>query len=163
MAFRRTKISAALLALPMAFALSACSPAAPTATPSPSALPEDVQVQPVSAKSERGHLSTHILDTVSGKPAQGVDVVLEHRVKNKWKQVANGTTDEDGRIESLGPKTLENGAYRITFETEAYFKQLKQDTFFPSIPIDFYISSPDQHYHVPLLLSPFAYSTYRGS
>ncbi|MFE6735720.1 hydroxyisourate hydrolase [Microbacterium sp. NPDC057650] len=122
-------------------------------------------MQTVAGTTERGQLSTHILDTGIGKPASGVDVSLEARNgrSDTWKTIAEGITDKDGRIENLGGKTLPEGAYRITFETEAYFTAQKKETFFPEVTIDFYITDNTQHYHVPLLLSPFAYSTYRGS
>ncbi|MDP5227099.1 hydroxyisourate hydrolase [Arthrobacter sp. YJM1] len=116
---------------------------------------------------ERSHISTHILDTGKGKPAEGVPVTLEAKMGkgqgNGWQKVADGVTNNDGRIDNLGPKALEPGVYRLTFETSGYFEKQKVDTFYPSITIDFTITSKDQHYHVPLLLSPFAYSTYRGS
>ena len=158
---RRKPLAAALLAVPMAVILAACSSPAPTATVS-SGANTPVRVAAVT-DSTRGHVSTHVLDTGLGKPAAGVAVTLEARRGHTWKKVAAAVTDADGRIESLGPKTLADGAYRATFQTEAYFAKRDQETFFPEVVIDFYISSPDEHYHVPLLLSPFAYSTYRGS
>ena len=116
-------------------------------------------------------ITTHILDTTSGKPAAGVAVVLEKRDEQgdgtEWRAVGQGTTDSDGRLRSL---TVENtpssaGTYRLIFDTGAYFKRLGAATFHPRIVIEFEIKgdAEDAHYHVPLLVSPYGYTTYRGS
>ena len=101
-------------------------------------------------------VTTHVLDTATGRPAPGIEVVLE----SGGKIVAKGRTDDDGRIRDLGPETLPAGVYRLTFDTGAY---LGPDAFFPEVSLTFRITDPGAHHHLPLLLSPFAYSTYRGS
>lgn len=103
-------------------------------------------------------LTTHILDAMAGAPATGVDVVLR---SSDGGVLAQGTTDDDGRL-ALGPDELALGAYELTFATGAYFEARAVETFYPSVTIAFTVAS-DRHHHVPLLLSPFAYSTYRGS
>jgi 5-hydroxyisourate hydrolase len=109
------------------------------------------------------HITTHILDTGTGKPAAGVKAVLEAQAAPGWQQIAAGRTDSDGRIKNLGPEAVDAGVYRIRFETGPYFAAAGTETFFPSVELTFEIKDPAQHYHVPLLISPFAYSTYRGS
>jgi 5-hydroxyisourate hydrolase len=101
-------------------------------------------------------VTTHVLDTAAGRPANGVPVRLE----SGGRLVAQGRTDEDGRIGDLGPERLEPGVYRLVFDTGSY---LGPDGFFPEITVSFRITDPGAHHHVPVLLSPFAYSTYRGS
>lgn len=107
-------------------------------------------------------ITTHVLDSMAGRPAAGIDVVLEHR-DGQWREVGRGTTDADGRIGDLGPETLRSGTYRITFDTGAYFAATETPTFYPEVSITFHIDEDEKHYHVPILLSPFAFSTYRGS
>ena len=106
------------------------------------------------------HVTTHILDAATGKPARGVAVVLADAA---GATVATGTTNDDGRIGDLGPDALDAGTYRLTFATGDYFAATGRESFYPSVTIDFTVADTTQHYHVPLLLSPFAYSTYRGS
>jgi 5-hydroxyisourate hydrolase len=106
-------------------------------------------------------VTTHILDTARGRPAASVDVVLE-RLAATVEAVAAGRTDEDGRV-GLGPERLEPGDYRLRFATAAYFADLGQSALYPEVAVVFSVRDPDQHYHLPLLLSPFSYSTYRGS
>jgi 5-hydroxyisourate hydrolase len=106
-------------------------------------------------------ISTHILDLASGLPAAGVRVTLSMQDKGHWTEKASAATDHDGRCRSL----LENaspGTYRLHFDTAAYFERTGQDGFFPEVSITFLLGDTG-HVHVPLLLSPFAYSTYRGS
>ncbi|RKQ33714.1 hydroxyisourate hydrolase [Kocuria tytonis] len=105
-------------------------------------------------------VSAHVLDSVHGCPARGVDVTL---LTGDGHELATATTDEDGRVGDLGPETLESGHYRIVFATEAYFAGRELETFYPFVSVDFTVRQEQGHYHVPLLLSPFAYSTYRGS
>lgn len=109
-------------------------------------------------------LTTHILNTSTGKPATGVPVVLFRQQEEKWIQMALGTTNEDGRIPDLlkADIVLEPGHYKLKFETKAYFQQSGILTFYPFIEIVFTITG-SEHYHVPLLLNPFGYTTYRGS
>lgn len=102
-------------------------------------------------------ISTHVLDTSRGRPAAGVPVTLE-REEGEWDIVCLGRTDDDGRLK-LVTEAPQPGRYRLTFDTGAYFP----DGFFPTVAIEFTIGEGGQHYHVPLLLSPFGYSTYRGS
>lgn len=100
-------------------------------------------------------LSTHVLDAVSGRPAAGVPVRLER----DGSVLAEAVTDDDGRVRDLGP--LAAGAHRLTFDTAAWFGDTP--AFYPEVTIAFTVTDPAAHHHVPLLLSPFAYSTYRGS
>jgi 5-hydroxyisourate hydrolase len=104
-------------------------------------------------------ISTHILDTSSGRPAAGVPVTLEIAENGEWHPVGSGTTDEDGRLRTLLTTAPDPGTYRIVFNTGSYFP----NGFFPSVMITFTVEKGQEHYHVPLLLSPFSYSTYRGS
>jgi 5-hydroxyisourate hydrolase len=106
-------------------------------------------------------VSTHVLDGVTGRPAVGVAVRLDHRVGDDWQHLTSASTDSDGRVGSLGE--LSAGQHRITFDTGAYFRAQGVDTFYPEVTIVFDVTDPERHHHVPLLLSPFAYSTYRGS
>jgi 5-hydroxyisourate hydrolase len=105
-------------------------------------------------------VTTHVLDTSTGKPATGIAVWFEAKDGLDWRPVAEGRTDDDGRVRELGPEALEPGVYRLIFETGAY---LGPDAFFPEVALAFRILDGTAHHHVPLLLSPFAYSTYRGS
>ena len=107
-------------------------------------------------------VTTHVLDTARGRPAAGVDVVLE-RFGSEVDAVGAGRTDEDGRVDGLGPDRLEMGDYRLRFATAAYFANLGQTALYPEVVIVFTLHQPDQHYHLPLLLGPFSFSTYRGS
>lgn len=110
-------------------------------------------------------ITTHILDTARGCPAEGVPVSIELEEDGRFQQLANGTTNSDGRIPNLLPhdKPLAAGRYRMRFETAAYFSAQKIEGFYPYVEIVFEIKQPAEHYHIPLLLSPFGYSTYRGS
>ena len=108
-------------------------------------------------------LSSHVLDGSLGRPAAGVAVRLFDADRTL---LAEAVTDADGRAGSLGPERLPSGTYHLTFDTGAYFAALGVDTFYPSVTVSIAVDStgePAPHYHVPLLLSPFAYSTYRGS
>ena len=109
-------------------------------------------------------ITTHILDTARGRPAAGVAVTLERQAREEFTVVGVGTTNDDGRVGDLmQPGTLSAGVYRITFDVGSYFKRRDTPSFYPSVSILFEIVAPDEHYHVPLLLNPFGYSTYRGS
>ncbi|GGF13169.1 hydroxyisourate hydrolase [Williamsia phyllosphaerae] len=105
------------------------------------------------------HLSTHVLDAVRGTPAHGVAVVL---ADVDGMPIASGATDSDGRIADVAGD-LGAGTYRIRFDTGAWFAENGVEGFYPEITICFAITDPTRHHHVPVLLSPFAYSTYRGS
>ena len=108
-------------------------------------------------------ITTHVLDTSRGKPASSVSVTLERRnAEGDWKLVGRGKTDDDGRLKTL-LREVEAGRYRLTFDTGTYFRERNIESFFPEATIVFEVRDAAQHYHVPLLLSPFGYSTYRGS
>lgn len=109
------------------------------------------------------HLTTHVLDASAGHPAAGIGVLLEHKGETGWTEIATGTTNDDGRIADLGPERLASGTYRLTFAVADYFAATGTPTFYPEITVTFAVDQDEQHYHVPVLLSPFAYSTYRGS
>ncbi|MCU1447828.1 hydroxyisourate hydrolase [Cryobacterium sp.] len=113
--------------------------------------------------SPRSHVTTHVLDAVSGSPATSVGVVLEQHLEGSWHELATARTDADGRVADLGPEAVSAGRYRVTFDTGSYFSARGQTTFYPYVTIVFELDDESAHYHVPLLLSPFAYSTYRGS
>lgn len=104
-------------------------------------------------------ITTHVLDTAKGRPAGGVKIQLDVLRGTKWEAIGTGTTDADGRLRTLTDGVpLEVALYRLTFSTGAY-----NNGFFPEVTIVFKVDDTTQHYHVPLLLSPFGYSTYRGS
>ncbi len=108
--------------------------------------------------------STHILDTSRGRPAEGLPVELEILKDGNYVRLGAGSTDADGRIKGLvEPGAFVAGQYRISFDTGSYFEQRGVVGFYPEVKIVFEVSAPAQHYHVPLLLSPYGYSTYRGS
>jgi 5-hydroxyisourate hydrolase len=111
-------------------------------------------------------ISTHVLDTALGRPAAGVRVILEQT--NDTGLVVSlgvGETDGDGRLRDLLPsgQLLGPGDYRLRFDVGEYFALTKRETFYPSVMVEFSVTGPAAHYHVPLLVSPFGYSTYRGS
>ncbi|MFC5480416.1 hydroxyisourate hydrolase [Massilia suwonensis] len=110
-------------------------------------------------------LSVHILDLQSGKPTAGVAVSLEQRDGQAWRALGNAVTDAQGRVRALYPagKPISKGVYRIVFNTGEHYARLRQPTFFEQIPVEFKIDDTAQHYHIPLLLSPYGYSTYRGN
>ncbi len=110
-------------------------------------------------------ITTHILDVSKGCPARGVPVTLERQTKADWEIVGKGETDEDGRLRDLlnSETVLQTGNYRLTFNTETYFARQQSEGFYPQVMVTFVVRDAAQHYHVPLLLSPFGYSTYRGS
>ena len=111
----------------------------------------------------RSLISTHILDTALGRPASGVAVTLHRYAPAGWSAIAAGITDDNGRVNELGPESLVAGKYRLTFDTESYFATHSTSPFFAEVVIAFTVTEGEQHYHLPLLLSPFAYSTYRGN
>nr|WP_222131680.1 hydroxyisourate hydrolase [Pseudonocardia sp. C8] len=105
-------------------------------------------------------MSSHVLDAVDGRPATGVAVELRSAT---GEVLGHGTTDDDGRVRDFGVPPLAAGDYRVVFASGDYFATKGTPTFYPTVEIPFTVSDPGAHYHVPLLLSPFAYSTYRGS
>ncbi len=110
-------------------------------------------------------ISTHILDTSRGRPAANVAVTLSAIGSGGAEVWIRTETDADGRVKVLVPadRTLVAGTYRLEFDVAAYFARLGTDTFYPRATIDFVVKDPSQHFHVPLLLQPFGFSTYRGS
>lgn len=102
-------------------------------------------------------ITTHVLDTAHGRPAAGVPVRLERLLPEGPQPLASATTDHDGRVTDLGPNQVQPGRYRLVFDVADY-----HDGFFPEVVITFTVSA-DERYHVPLLVSPYGYSTYRGS
>jgi 5-hydroxyisourate hydrolase len=109
-------------------------------------------------------ITTHVLDTAAGRPGKAIAIELERHDAGGWQPVGAGVTDDDGRLRTLTPTgPVIPGVYRIRFHTEAYFAAHQQTGFFPVVEIQFTVADGAQHYHVPLLLSPYGYSTYRGS
>ena len=114
-------------------------------------------------------ITTHVLDTARGCPAEGVPVRLESvpagadSAATARQTLGTAVTNSDGRVGELGPDQIEAGTYRLVFDTAAYFAATSQTGFFPEISLTFTVRDPEQHHHVPVLLSPFGYSTYRGS
>ncbi len=111
-------------------------------------------------------ITTHVLDTSRGHPAVGVPVTLEmHLPDESWKRLSGGVTDGDGRLKFVLPPgfVLQKGAYRLIFDTAAYHRTMETDGLYPQVTIAFVVRDPAQHFHIPLLLSPHGYTTYRGS
>ena len=111
-------------------------------------------------------ITTHVLDTARGRPAAGVPVRLEQRSRGgEWQAVGRGDTDDDGRLSSLYPADvpLAAGVYRITFQTHGYFESLGVDAFYPEVVVVFETAPGEAHYHLPLLIGPFGFTTYRGT
>ena len=110
-------------------------------------------------------ISTHILDTSRGRPAAGVQVTLERSEAGAWHEIATHATDADGRVKHLLPlqEPLQNGQYRLTFHTQAYFEAQNVGGLYPVVQITITVTDSAGHYHIPLLLTANGYSTYRGS
>jgi len=110
-------------------------------------------------------LSVHVLNLETGLPSQNIAVVLEAQQGSQWVKLNELKTDVDGRISDLYPKdtSLQKGVYKVTFKTGEWFKTQNTRSFFPEVPVVFIIDGSVDHYHIPLLLSPYGYSTYRGS
>jgi 5-hydroxyisourate hydrolase len=111
-------------------------------------------------------ITTHVLDVAHGRPAAGVKVVLEQADRGeRWQEVGRGVTDAQGRLRTLMAASAAPtaGVYRLVFDTGAYFAQHGAPAFFPQVTVAFEVADAGDHYHVPLLLSPFGYSTYRGT
>lgn len=111
-------------------------------------------------------LSSHILDITSGKPAQDVTIILEKNNGYDWSVLETAQTNQDGRVNFMtvhmnNPESV--GIYRLNFKTKEYFNKNKSETFYPEINVMFEINDEKTHYHVPITLSPYGYSTYRGS
>jgi 5-hydroxyisourate hydrolase len=109
-------------------------------------------------------ITTHVLDTSLGRPAAGIPVTLSAREGGVYRELSRGVTDEDGRVQRFSPSpSLTSGSYSLTFETSGYFRAGARDAFFERVVLEFFVADAAQHYHVPVLLSPFGYTTYRGS
>ena len=109
-------------------------------------------------------ITTHVLDTSRGRPVVGLTVELQLKAGSAWKALGTGLTDGNGRcIALLGEQMLEVGVYRLLFRVAPYFREHHVESFYSEIPIIFEVRDANAHYHVPLLISPFGYSTYRGS
>jgi 5-hydroxyisourate hydrolase len=108
-------------------------------------------------------VTTHVLDTALGQPAAGVAVRLERVSDAGPEEIGRASTDADGRVRDIGPPLLAPGAYRLVFATAEYFASQHRPAFFPEVAVTFTVAGEAPHYHVPLLLSPFGYTTYRGS
>ena len=109
-------------------------------------------------------ITTHVLDTAIGKPGRAIDIELHRAEGAGWQPIGRGVTDDDGRLRTLTPQgPVDPGTYRIRFHTGPYFAASGGAGFFPVVEIQFTVADGAQHYHVPLLLSPYGYSTYRGS
>ena len=109
-------------------------------------------------------LSTHVLDTAAGRPAEGVEVACSRREGDAWVLLAERRTDGDGRIPDLLPAgDLRAGEHRLTFATGSWAAARGVECFWPQIDITFTVTAPEEHHHVPVLLSPYGYTTYRGS
>ena len=109
-------------------------------------------------------ITTHVLDTARGRPAEGLRITLSRRTEGgAFEELASGTTNDDGRIRDLVPDGVPRGVYQMLFDTGGYFEALGLEGFYPLAAICFEIAADDEHYHIPLLLSPYGYSTYRGS
>ncbi len=110
-------------------------------------------------------ITTHVLDTARGRPAAGVAVTLEFKIEGGWRVVGRGATDADGRVRDVMPSdfTFGAGEYRLTFDVDPYFAAAGVEGFYKEVAVGFVVRDAAAHYHVPLLLSPYGYSTYRGS
>lgn len=110
-------------------------------------------------------ITTHVLDTAKGRAAGGVRVLLDRRDGDTWQSISRGMTDADGRLKTLYPEgtPLQPGIYRLSFATGDYFEAQGVSTFYPEVSVVFETAPGEKHYHVPLLVSPFGYSTYRGT
>jgi 5-hydroxyisourate hydrolase len=118
-------------------------------------------IEPLTSRAS-ATVSTHVLDARTGRPAVGVPLTLRRRTNDGWAPVGHGATDDDGRCAALAPNGLPAGVWSLTFDTGAYFSASGVRGFYPEVSVVFEVSEPG-HHHIPLLLSPFAYSTYRGS
>ena len=110
-------------------------------------------------------ITTHVLDTALGRPAAGVAVMLDRRADDgRWDTIGRGHTDNDGRLKTLYPgnDAPTAGVYRLTFDTQRYFESIDLDAFYPEVVVVFETQAGETHYHVPLLLGPFGFTTYRG-
>ncbi|KAF8514744.1 hypothetical protein JB92DRAFT_3082947 [Gautieria morchelliformis] len=124
----------------------------------------------MSSSPSRSPITSHVLDSSLGKPAKEVRVVLQIGVSDKsgnieFHDLTSGSTDNDGRCSNLlePGSVVAAGIYKVIFKTQEYFEETKRDCFYPFVEISFHLSEPNEHYHIPLLISPYSYTTYRGS
>lgn len=121
-------------------------------------------VPAVTFAASKNPLSVHVLNQQTGLPAAEVEVMLEQKQGESWKVLNSASTDQQGRINALWPaRSFAAGDYRVIFKTGHYFAAHQQQSFFPEIPVEFHITDTTTPYHIPLLLSQYGYSTYRGS
>jgi 5-hydroxyisourate hydrolase len=113
--------------------------------------------------SSTSRITTHVLDATAGRPAVGVAVELLVSDGGGWRSLDAAVTDADGRVSRIGDDDLPTGDYRLRFDTAAWFAARGVDAFYPEVVLTFHVADDGRHVHAPLLLSPFAYSTYRGS
>lgn len=107
-------------------------------------------------------ITTHVIDIARGEPAEGITVILELRQASEWTPIGRGTTDGKGRLDTLTEGPVALGTYRLTFDVGAFHREQGLSVaFFPEVKITFNVRDPNEHFHLPLLLSPFGYSTYR--
>lgn len=114
---------------------------------------------------EDNPLSVHVLNTSTGLPSADVAVTLDQKVDGQWRPLAHAATDAQGRVRALYPaqQPMQSGVYRVTFNTVEWFKQRGEQTFFPEASVVFQVDGTVPHYHIPLLISPYGYATYRGN
>ena len=116
------------------------------------------------SQQQRPPITTHILDTERGKPASGVAITLLKYDQEQWHTISSGVTNSDGRVEEwVQPFVFAGGIYQLQFATAEYFTRIGVSSFYPQVSISFTVQNLEQHYHVPLLLSAYGYTTYRGS
>lgn len=111
-------------------------------------------------------ITTHVLNVAAGQPAGGISVKLEAQFDSgEWIAIGASTTDEDGRSSDLikGEAEISPGSYRLRFDTREFFSRVGVESFYPEVVVTFTVKNATEHYHVPVLLSPFGYTTYRGS
>ncbi|RWR01092.1 hydroxyisourate hydrolase [[Pantoea] beijingensis] len=122
-------------------------------------------VSAVAAEQAINPVSVHVLNLQTGVPTPGVEVELEQKQQERWVKLSTASTDQNGRIGALYPagKSITAGDYKVTFKTGDYYKKNGKDSFFPEIPVIFHVEKSGQHFHIPLLLSQYGYSTYRGN
>ncbi|WKY07736.1 hypothetical protein Q1695_007310 [Nippostrongylus brasiliensis] len=109
-------------------------------------------------------ISSHVLDTVIGQPAKGVQVMAFIEENDRWRKIGDTVTGDDGRVPWVSPNVdLQKGTYKLWFGVGSYYSRQHLDSFYPYVEVFFNVNDTTRHYHVPLTLSPYAYSTYRGS
>ena len=155
--FKVGLLSLSLISLSLSSAVFAAD------TPSKSKPVESKTVEASPAKTNP--LSVHVLNLQTGLPSEKVTVTLEQQDQGGWKKINEGKTNQQGRITALYPvdQKLSSGIYRVTFKTGEWFKAHQQASFFPEVPVIFEVDGSVPHYHIPLLVSPYGYSTYRGN